>query len=48
MSQQASRATYLDQHTKRALRIYARRSGVTVLQKWRKPELIRAIVCAGK
>lgn len=45
---QSGRAEYLKTRTKRSLRIYARQNGVTILQAWNKPELVRAILEAGK
>ena len=42
-----SRKEYLNQFTVSKLRIYGRRNGMIVLQKWNKPELVDAIVKAG-
>jgi len=42
------RKTYLNRFTIRQLRIHGRKSGVLILQKWNKPELVAAIVKAGK
>ena len=41
-----TRAAYLQQFTIRQLRIYGRKHGVTIYQKWTKPQLIAAIVKA--
>lgn len=43
-----SRSSILSKYTVRQLRIYGRKSGVLVLQKWTKPELVAALVRAGK
>ena len=43
-----NRKAYLERFTIRQLRIYGRQQGVRVLQKWAKPELINAILLAGK
>lgn len=43
-----NRTTYLSKFTICQLRVYGRRQGVTVYQKWGKQELIAAIVGAGK
>ena len=42
-----TRRLYLSKYTIRELRIYARKQGVAILQKWNKPRLIAAIVAAG-
>ena len=43
-----TRTQQLQAYTIRELRIYGRKQGVMILQRWSKPELIAAIVKAGK
>ena len=43
-----SRIDYLNGFTVRQLRIYGRKNGVLILQKWSKSELVKAIAKAGK
>jgi hypothetical protein len=43
-----NRTEYLNTFTIRQLRIYGRRQGMTILQKWGKAELVAAIAMAGK
>jgi hypothetical protein len=43
-----TRTAYLNTFTIRQLRIYGRKQGVTILQKWGKAELVAAIAQAGK
>ena len=43
-----SRKEYLETFTIRQLRIYGRKQGVTILQKWTKPQLVAALLKAGK
>ena len=43
-----SRIDYLNAFTIRQLRIYGRKQGLTILQKWGKAELVAAIAKAGK
>ena len=46
--QTMTRTQQLQAFTVRQLRIYGRKQGVAVRQAWSKPELIAAIVAAGK
>ena len=43
-----SRSATLNGFTIRQLRIYGRKHGVLILQKWTKPQLVAALVKAGK
>jgi hypothetical protein len=43
-----TRTQQLQAFTVRQLRIYSRKQGVAILQKWNKSELITAILAAGK
>lgn len=43
-----SRSSTLNAYTVRQLRIYGRKQGVLILQKWTKPQLVAALVRAGK
>jgi hypothetical protein len=43
-----SRIDYLSNFTVRQLRIYGRKNGVSILQKWGKSELVLAIAKARK
>lgn len=42
------RIEYLNTFTIRQLRMYGRKQGLTILQKWNKKELANAIAAAGK
>lgn len=43
-----TRTQQLQAFTVRQLRIYSRKQGVAILQKWSKSELTTAILAAGK
>jgi hypothetical protein len=43
-----TRTEYLSTFTIRQLRIYGRKQGLTILQKWGKSELVANIAKAGK
>ncbi len=41
-----NRKAYFEKMTIRELRIYGRKNGITIYQKWNKPELLSAVLSA--